>query len=334
MSTITAVVLLAVLEVSRVTSGAVLVDDFEDGVIDPAKWALSLNDPGLQVEEAGGRFRIFGTTADTLGAGNPHVGILSQYTIHENPVDAVAIADMRVPDLTPPPVFQYIQYWVHLCNWSPDRNTTLCLRWENGRYEWWTRVRDASGIHYVPPPHAPFGDETTDFRTCQIEVLDGVSTTSVFNAGSWVTIGAPTPDPGLINKRLELKAVVYARSHPVDVEWDDARIFEHPASVPVLFAVGSDTRSVALLHEGAVVDSAGAVGGTVALHLDLRAPIPYDLQLRLYEDDVLLGGAGLPADGVDGVYPGDAYEVTFTPPVSAEASVTTTSWGSVKGRYR
>jgi len=326
--------LVAVLHVDLVSSGAVLVDDFEDGVIDPSKWTTSLNDPGLQIEEAGGVFRVFGTTADSLGPGNPHVGILSQYMLHDNPADVVAIAEMRVPLLAEAGPGDWIEYWTHLCNWSPDRNTTICIKWTGIRYVWRDRVRDAQGTTYVPPPQPLLGNETTDFVPSQVEVLDGITTTSLFDANAWVLVGAPTPNPELVNKRLELKAVVYPRAFPVLVEWDNARLFEHPDRVPVSLLVGSPSYSIAISHDGAPVDSAGAVGGAVDLHLDLRAPIPYDLDVRLYDGDVLLGLAEIPAEGVAGAYPGDVWQVTFEEPVGVEASLTTSSWGSVKGRYR
>ncbi|MGH2571593.1 MAG: hypothetical protein ACRDGR_10225, partial [bacterium] len=298
-------------------------------------WATSLNDPGLAIEETGGVFRVVGTTADTLEASNPHVGILSQYTMHDNPPNAVAIAEMRVPDLTPPAPADFVEYWTHLCQWTPDRNTTICLKWSGGiQYNWRCRVRDAQGTTYVPPALPLFGDETTVFRACQVEVLDGITTTSIFDAGAWQVVGAPTPNPEVVNKRLELKTVVYTRNHPVLAEWDNARIFEHPEGSPMRFAVEAQSHSIAILHDGVLVDSAGAAADTVALRLDLRAPIPYDLEVRVYDGGVFVGSAELLAEGVGGAYPGDVYEVAVETAVGVESSLEADSWGSVKGRYR
>jgi hypothetical protein len=326
-------VLLLAVEVTRASSGALFVDDFDNEWIDHPKWNVSFNDPGINMVETEGVLRIFGTTADTL-SGNPHMGLLSRYTTYENPPNAVALADLRLPVLGTPSPDGWLDFWgVHLCNWAPDRNTTTAFTWRSDAWGWWLRVRDEVDISYSTPYVPAYGDESSEFHTCQVEHRDDVSTGSVWNGAAWDTLGAPVANVELVNKRLELKSVVYPRNFTYRAEWDNARLFEHPADAPLRFVVPSANWTVEVFHEGTHVDSASAAIDTAFVHLDLRAPIPYEIEVRVHDGGTILGSTMIPVSGVDGAYPGDVWVVTHDP-TAVESGVETSSWGSTRGRYR
>jgi len=151
-------------------------------------------------------------------------------------------------------------------------------------------------------------------------LLDSTRVTgSVFTGGAWVSAGSRAMDPGHCRK-VELKSMCEdARYHPIDYRWDNFRLFLRPERWPVRFVL-ADADSVDLTGDYVLVverESDGALVGRdtlgvsseFAIRLDLGSlVIPETLRLSVLRDFTEpIGTVLLPASGVDGCYPDDAY---------------------------
>ena len=145
-------------------------------------------------------------------------------------------------------------------------------------------------------------------------------------SGQWLRVGGPRK-AWLNLKRLELKVLHGIPGYKIDLEFDDARLYPHPADHPVRVAIWvhdwKDPRrgwpfTVKLVSADGKRVLAQAKGGPGGDLFDMALPsdilYPIAAKLQVLREDKLDVEFPIERNGVSGLYPGDIWHLYCVPP--------------------
>lgn len=202
--------------------------------------------------------------------------------------------------------------------------------WDPPGPKWGFRAKWNEWVdRYLDATDSLWGDEPDVFYPTMVDnygfdAADSTLTTGyVWHDGGWVMVGSRKLFMSTCRK-TELKSMSgWARNRSIDYRWDNFRLFPHSWRWPVVFELvdsnqqpllGNYSLSMHRTDTGALVDiDTIDIDSKFRLHLDhTRMLVPSGLELvLLYELVDTVGVLFLPASGVSGCYPNDAYRITL-----------------------
>jgi len=327
---------------SKSFDGAITADDFEGKDPDPKTWEIRTTDE-LKVFFEGGTLHIRGVWPKNPGSTGGMIGAFSKPG--NNPrakgvLNAVMAARVKFNhewqqegfDRSPTMEF-------HFCGTGPDINMSIGRSFRQGKTVWGFGGGGGLGGTKKLPASQPDLAAIAALDDHQWQTLftfqrgDLASGYILGPDGKWLFVGWGTT--WLNSKRIELKLLHGTPGYKCDVEFDDARLYPHPADNPVRVAVyvhdSNDPRKswpfqVRIVSEDSKRVLAEGTGGPGGDLFDLTLPpdVLYPVAAKI---QIIRGGpeGGLDAElpieqkGVRGLYPGDIWEVYCVPPKRLEA---------------
>lgn len=217
--------------------------------------------------------------------------------------------------------------------------------WDPPGGKWGYRVKwdDAYSSRYLSTTGRLFGDEAVVMHPTMVDNYgfdagdSTLATGYVWADGAWVVLGSRKLQMWTCRK-TELKSMCgWARNRNIDYRWDNFRLFPHSRRYPVEFTLVDADSNLLVGNYSLVMRRTG--GGAVAdidtigvdaqfrLHLDHTTMIlPTSLRFVLLEELVdSIATFSLPASGVTGCYPNDAYvirlDTTSAPPDDGDEGI-------------
>ncbi len=349
------------LALQQTRTGYLLIDDFNDGVMDTSSNQLNLfpwrplyEDGNLSFRETNGYFQVYGNTG--ISAVGQHRGIETNPYTYDNwepasleTLELVSVVKMwnldpetpAIDHASQPATARMVHHFCSNCFTSPgDWNSTVSVGyltgtgtgpgWEPPNGVWGYRSKwNVWSDRYLIETDTLYGGESSGFFLTMVDnegfdALDStLSTGFVYANGQWDVLGSRKID--LHNcRKAELKSMAkWARNHDIDYRWDDYRLFPNGNRWPVRFDLvdgvampmtGDYVLEARLSPSGqTVARDTLSLSSTFEIFLDhTQMVIPSSLNFVLLENFTdSIGTVPVPASGIIGCYPDDAYTMMF-----------------------
>ena len=313
------------LGVRQLRCGAYLADGLTGTSVDESEWQTWLTDPAMTVEPTEEGVLIHGTTSVDKRA---FTGLVSRRLY---PADAVLICEMKTPcDLGQEGTYGFV---VHLCNRLvgddvrtleiPDNNSEITFGRMGERLGWFHWWFDQTGgtFHKWQPeePSMPFRSEAKQFHTVAVEYDEPSRTTRAFVMTSVARqqVGRDRCFRKMCSA-IELKIDAQRAGLDLALLLRNCRLFPHPARTPVTVYVGREAEpapgaQVQVLVPGSDLPSAAAADDDGIAHLMFPADACYPVEgcFLVEWEGRTWESAPVEAAGVEGIYPGDYYALSF-----------------------